>query len=71
MELETVFLDEMLKSARFGESRSAFGGGAGEEQFTSLLRFEQARRMTQIGGIGLAKALFDHMVEMEDARRKL
>ncbi|TMV10627.1 rod-binding protein [Arenibacterium halophilum] len=65
-ELEITFLDEMLKSAGFGAPQSAFGGGAGEEQFASLLRTEQARRMVEGGGIGLAEALFDYLVERHD-----
>lgn len=61
--LEAAFLSEMLKSAGIGETPDAFGGGAGEDQFASFLREEQAMQMTKAGGIGLAQALFDSMVE--------
>ncbi len=61
-ELEAAFLAEMLKQARFGEARGAFGGGAGEEQFASFLRLEHARAMAASGGIGLAENLFRSLV---------
>ena len=59
--LEGAFLSEMLKSAGFGEARNAFGGGAGEEQFASMLRDTQARSLAEAGGIGLAEAIFRAM----------
>lgn len=60
--LEAAFLTEMLKSAGVGETPDAFGGGSGEDQFASFLREEQAKQMTEAGGIGLAQALFDSMM---------
>lgn len=59
--MEANFLAEMLKSAGVGSPRKAFGGGAGEEQFASFLRDEQAEEMVRAGGIGLAEALFEAM----------
>lgn len=61
-ELEASFLAEMLKHAGFGEARGAFGGGAGEDQFASLLRAEHAQTMAANGGIGLAESIFDSLV---------
>ena len=66
-ELEATFLSEMLKSAGFGAPRSSFGGGVGEDRFSSFLRDEQAREMVEAGGIGLAEALFEAMKERMDA----
>lgn len=63
MELEAGFLAEMLKQARFGEARDAFGGGAGEEQFASLLRMEHARALAARGGVGLAESIFRALVD--------
>ncbi|AKS47814.1 Rod binding protein [Octadecabacter temperatus] len=60
--LEAAFLSEMLKSAGVGETPSAFGGGAGEDQFASFMRDEQAKQMTAAGGIGLAQSMFDAMM---------
>ena len=65
-ELEANFLAEMLKSAGVGEPPDAFGGGAGEEQFASFLRLEQAREMVDAGGIGLAESLFEALKERTD-----
>jgi len=59
--LEATFLAEMLKSAGVGAPRDAFGGGAGEEHFSSFLREAQAEEMVKAGGIGLAEALFQAM----------
>ena len=64
VELEANFLAEMLKGAGLGESPSAFGGGAGEEQFSSMLRLEQARELAKSGGIGLAETLFQALKEI-------
>ncbi|MDJ0822738.1 MAG: rod-binding protein [Paracoccaceae bacterium] len=61
--LEASFLAEMLKSAGVGKTPEAFGGGAGEDQFASFMRQEQARKMAENGGIGLAEALFQSLKE--------
>ncbi|MEM6609217.1 MAG: rod-binding protein [Pseudomonadota bacterium] len=61
-ELEAAFLSEMLKQARFGEARGAFGGGIGEDQFASFLRDEHARAIVSGGGIGLAQTIFEALV---------
>lgn len=61
--LEATFLAEMLKSAGVGAPRQTFGGGAGEDQFASFLREEQARAMVRAGGIGLAESLFEALKE--------
>jgi Rod binding domain-containing protein len=61
--LEATFLAEMLKSAGVGEPRDMFGGGAGEEQFSSFLRQAQSEEMVKAGGIGLAEHLFDALKE--------
>jgi Rod binding domain-containing protein len=60
--LEAAFLSEMLKSAGIGKTPEGFGGGAGEDQFASFLRDEQAMQMTKAGGIGLAESLFESMI---------
>ena len=66
-QLETNFLAEMLKTAGLGTPRDSFGGGAGEEQFSSFLRFEQAQLMVKSGGIGLAESLFEALKGRLDA----
>jgi len=57
---------EMLGHAGFGAARESFGGGAGEEQFSSFLRQEQANAMVKAGGIGLAESLFNAMTGGHD-----
>ena len=57
-QLEAGFLAEMLGHAGMGEARESFGGGVGEEQFSSFLRQEQATAMVRAGGIGLAESFF-------------
>ncbi|WP_299985120.1 rod-binding protein [uncultured Ruegeria sp.] len=66
VELEATFLAEMLKSAGLGQARVSFGGGAGEDQFSSFLIQQQARQMAQTRGIGLSEVLFNAMMEKSD-----
>lgn len=62
-ELEASFLSEMLKHTGLGQSRQSFGGGAGEDQFSSLLIDAQAKAMVDAGGIGLAESIFENLKE--------
>lgn len=64
--LERTFLTEMLKSAGLGASRTSFGGGVGEDQFSSYLREAQAGAMVEAGGIGLAEQLFKALQEADE-----
>lgn len=66
-ELEANFLAEMLKSAGINKTESAFGGGAGEDAFSSMLTQEYAKKMSASGGIGLAEQIFKSLVEQERA----
>ena len=58
-ELEASFLSEMLGHAGLDRPSTDFGGGIGEDQFSSFLRAEQAKAMVAKGGIGLAQHLFE------------
>ncbi len=62
-QLEATFLAEMLKEAGLGKTSESFGGGAGEDQFASFLRQEQANEMVKAGGIGLAESLYEALKE--------
>lgn len=64
--LEAGFLAEMLKSAGMGKTSSHFGGGAGEDQFSSFLIEEQAMQMVKAGGIGLTETLFNSLKEKQN-----
>lgn len=68
-ELEASFLAEMLSHAGLGDAGDSFSGGAGETQFASFLRQEQARLIAEGGGVGLAELIFSTLVEAEDAAR--
>lgn len=65
-ELETTFLSEMLSYTGFGDARSSFGGGVGEDQFASFLRNAQATGMVDRGGIGLAEHFFRALMARDD-----
>jgi flagellar protein FlgJ len=64
---ETAFLAEMLGHAGLGAVSDSFGGGIGEEQFSSFLRQEQAAAMVRAGGIGLAESIFRALAERAGA----
>jgi len=65
-DLEAAFLALMLKESGFGKTPDAFGGGAGEEQFSSFLVQAQADRIVEAGGIGLAEQIFLSLIEKAD-----
>lgn len=56
-QIESLFLAEMLKSSGLDAVPGAFGGGVGEDHFSSFLIDAQAREMAKAGGIGLAESL--------------
>lgn len=64
-ELEAAFLSEMLAHAGLGKAAKSFGGGIGEEQFSSVLRDEQAKALSDRGGIGLAEQIFKSLARRE------
>jgi peptidoglycan hydrolase FlgJ len=49
------------------DSRTSFGGGIGEDQFSSFLRDAQSTELAKSGGIGLAESLFNAMKRSIDA----
>lgn len=65
-DLEASFLSEMLKLTGVGKPSESFGGGTGEEQFTSFLTDEYAHAMVQAGGIGLAESIFKSLQKGAD-----
>ena len=58
---EASFLAEMLKASGLGKSRGEFGGGAGEDAFSSMMVDEQAQLMVERGGIGLSESIFQSL----------
>lgn len=65
-ELEASFLAEMLKSTGLGEARESFGGGAGEDQFSSFLVQEYATATVEAGGIGLAESIYESLLRTKE-----
>lgn len=63
--LESQFLAEMLKSAGVGKPRDAFGGGIGEDQFSTFLTQEYAEATVAAGGIGLSEAIYNALITKE------
>ena len=61
--LETHFISVFLKLSGLGENKSALSGGAGEEQFSSLLNDAYAKQISRSGGIGLAEVIMRTLVE--------
>lgn len=66
-EFEAVFLAEMLRAAGAGKAASIFGGGVGEDQFSSFLIDEYARKMAARGGIGIAEMVLRSMAQTSKA----
>lgn len=65
--LESTFLAEMLGSAGLGETSDEFGGGIGEDQFSSFLNQQRAAAMVEKGGIGLAESIYRSLVGRTDS----
>lgn len=57
-DLEASFLSEMLKSAGVGRPPEGFGGGAGEDHFSTFLTREYADATVRAGGVGLSEAIY-------------
>ena len=62
-QLEATFLAEMLRAAGLGKTPESFGGGAGEDQFATMLVQAQADALVRAGGVGLAQTLVTAMSE--------
>ena len=64
--LEASFLAEMMKAAKIGAPRGEFGGGIGEEQFSTMLVDEYARGLAGRTGTGLSEAIYRSLVSKAD-----
>jgi Rod binding domain-containing protein len=63
--LESTFLSEMLSKGGLGKTNDSFGGGIGEEQFSSFLNQQRAIAMVEKGGIGLAESIYKSLIDRE------
>ena len=66
-DFEAAVLAELLRAAGAGQARAAFGGGIGEDQFSSFLLDAQAARMAASGGIGLAEIVLRGLLAQDGA----
>ncbi len=64
-DLEASFLTEMLRFTGLSKTSDSFGGGAGEDQFSSFLVRAQAEQIARSGGVGLAEAFFNALKEKQ------
>lgn len=62
---EASFLAEMLKHSGVNKTRSEFGGGAGEDAFSSLLTQKYADKLAEAGGIGLAQHIYNALKQKD------
>jgi len=67
-EMESLFLQHLLKEMRSTVQKSGLcGGGKAEEMFTSLMDTELARELSKKGGgIGLGAMLETHLMRKTD-----
>jgi len=65
---EASFIAEMLKASGLNAMPEGFGGGAGEEAFSSYLTEEYAEIMSERGGFGLAERIFESLKLREQGR---
>ena len=69
-EFEASFLAQMLQPMFQGLSTDGpFGGGQSEGVFRSLLVDEYARGMARAGGVGIAQAVGNELLRMQERRR--
>jgi Rod binding domain-containing protein len=67
VEFEASFLAQMLQPMFQGlKTDGPFGGGQSEGVFRSLLVDEYARSMARAGGIGVAQAVGDELLKMQE-----
>ncbi len=59
------FLAPMFET--LDQSKSPFGGGAGEAPWRSMMVTEMAKGVAQHGGLGLARPIMQQMLRMQEA----
>jgi len=62
-DFEASFLTEMLKHSGVNKTSESFGGGAGEEAFSTMLNDAYAQALVKSGGIGIANLVYKSIVE--------
>ena len=69
---EGQVLSLMLKPifATANNARSAFGGGAAEEQWQPMMTEAYATRMARAGGLGIRDMVLGHMLRIQEAQQQ-
>jgi Rod binding domain-containing protein len=71
VEFEASFLAQMLQPMFQGlKSDGPFGGGQSEGVFRSLLVDEYARSMARSGGVGVAQAVGNELLKMQEMKQE-
>jgi flagellar protein FlgJ len=69
-DFEAVFLGQMtsllLENVQTDEQ---FGGGHGEEMFKGILAEKLGKQMAKVGGIGLAPAVMDQIIKLQQGSK--
>ena len=69
-DFEAVFLGQVFKTMlEAGAPQGDFTGGQGEEMFRGVLAEKLGVEMAKKGGIGLAPAVLDQMMKMQEQNR--
>jgi Rod binding domain-containing protein len=70
-EFEAVFIGQMAKlMLESVETPGEFGGGHGEEMFRGVLAEQLGGAIQQKGGLGLAPAVLDQIIRLQEAAKK-
>lgn len=64
---EASFLADVLENSGINSMPESFGGGAGEDAFSSLLTREYGRLLAERGGVGLAEQVFELLKQRSTA----
>ncbi len=69
-EFESFFLSQFIETMSAGISTDGiFGGGQGEKIFRSMQSQEYAKSMTKIGGIGIADAVYQEILKLQEGAK--
>ena len=69
-DFEASFLAEMLKYTGINKTSESFGGGAGEDAFSSMLNDAYAKALVEAGGIGIADYVYQSLQQKTSQSEK-
>lgn len=70
-DFEAMFMTEMLKPMFEGiQPDETFGGGKGEEVFSSLMLDEYGKKMASTGSLGIADLVKEQLIQMQSDAQK-